>query len=150
MEVMRLSKSGEVRGNLLFTAPPAGPVRAVLNQVNPGDGTIYEVLPEVRNVRLINAQIRCTWTLQPTPLELHAVIDGVTWNWSQGNPVSNTSYYPVITPELDVDAQWLNATLYGYYRASLLDARSLSISAEISGGTVQNLDCWVYYALYGG
>ena len=119
---------------------------AVLNQANPVSGTKYEVLAETKNVRIIGIVVVCTWTVQPTPLEIHVTIDGQAIKHSQTDPESAKFYYPTINRQsfeqgqvMDVGAQQSNIPF-------LYEGRSIKVEAEITGGTVSNLSARVKYA----
>jgi len=117
---------------------------ATLNQANPGDGTQYEVLPTTRNARIIGITVICTWTVQPTPLEIHVTIDGQTLTFAKTDPVSGTYYTIELNPERAENAGYLTGWAAGYY--ILMEGRSIRITAEITGGTVSNLSARVKYA----
>jgi len=119
---------------------------AVLNQANPGSGTQYEVLPTTRNVRIISISVVCTWTVQPTPLEIHVTLNGQTLRFAVTNPASGTSYYAVWMGNNAPNAQLLDTTHWEQTRGFLVEARSVRITAEITGGTVSNLSARVIYA----
>ena len=136
---------------------------ATINQTNPGDGTKYEwssdgtqanKLGTQKNVQLLGIIVKCTWTVQPTPLEIHAVIDGVAWKWTKTDPVSDTDYFCYIQPDIAPLSQTLvgsaqavttvgDVTLDRYFSGG---ARSVKVEAEITGGTVSNLSARVKYA----
>ena len=133
----------------LLLAPPwfMNQTDAFLNQANPVSGTKYTVLDTVRNVRILSMGIMVTWTVQPTPLELHGTIDGITYKWSKTNPVSATWYFPYVSPQLATNAQVLTNTLESE-KAFYIDAKSVKIEAETTGGTSNPLQCRVRYAKY--
>jgi len=120
---------------------------ATLSQNNPGDGTKYTVLATTRNVRIIGISVQCSWTVQPTPLEIHLTIDGQTLTFGQSNPVSATPYYPRTLMGI---AQLANDSLMMTGSAQdisfLLEGRSVKVEVEITGGTVSNLSARVKYA----
>ena len=66
---------------------------ASLNQANPVSGTKYTVLDTIRNVRIIGIEVNVTWTVQPSPLEIHITIDGQTLRFFKTDPVSATAYF---------------------------------------------------------
>jgi hypothetical protein len=117
---------------------------AVLSQANPVSGTKYAVLPTTRNVRIIGSMIYVTWTVQPNPLELHMLVDGIQCTWAQANPVSPTFYYPYNHPGYAANSQYLDTTRPDN-RVFLLEGRSIFVEAEITGGTVNPLVCRVKY-----
>ena len=116
-----------------------------LDQANPVSGTKYEVLPETKNVRIISIFIQCTWTVQPTPLEVHVTIDGQSIAHSQTDPVSDERYHAEVRAYNPPTAQALSLTNPAS-RAFLYEGRSVKIEAEITGGTVSNLAARVKYA----
>jgi len=122
---------------------------AVLNQANPTSGTLYEVLPETPNCRIIGVAVRCTWTVQPTPLELHITIDGIVFTFSKTDPVSDQWTFPQAETFYDVPANagLLNtSTAFQGYKTWLKEGRNIRVQAEITGGTVSNLSCRLRYA----
>lgn len=118
---------------------------AFLDQANPVSGTKYTVLNTTGNVRIISVTIIVVWTVQPTPLEIHVTIDGVTWTSDQVNPVSWTAYHMENTDPASAGFD-LNATGASQFRAFLLEGRSVKIEAETTGGTVSQLMSRVKYA----
>jgi len=118
---------------------------ATLDQANPGSGTEYEVLATTRNVRIISIAIRYTWTVQPTPLQIHITIDGNTVTYSFTDPVTNRWYIAIRRPEFAEDSGILAYITTGTDIAFLLEGRSIRITAEITGGTVSNLSARVKY-----
>jgi len=124
--------------------PPVHQADATLNQANPGSGTQYAVLATTRNVRIISIAVVCTWTVQPTPLEVHLTIDGNTITHTFTDPVSATWYYTSMSAALAELLQPLSATSPD--RPFLYEGRSVAITAEITGGTVSNLSARVKYA----
>lgn len=127
--------SGEIKN-----IPPKLQADAVLNQANPVSGTKYTVLNTVKNVRIKSIAAKVTWTVQPTPLEIHATIDGIAMLWLVGNPVSGTNYFASDTPQATALLQTLGLTAYDQRRGFLLEARSIKIEAEITGGTSDPLE----------
>lgn len=112
---------------------------ALLDQTNPVSGTPYTLLSSTNNVRIIAIMGYVTWTVQPSPLEFHIVIDGVTYGpVSQVNPVSDTNYL------VSLDARYhypqISTTTQDVLRRSFLfEGRNVSITLETTGGTVQKL-----------
>jgi len=122
---------------------------ATIIQSNPGDGTQYEILAATDYVRLISAAIRCTWAVQPTPLELFTIVDGQTITWSKANPVTNTWYFPRVDASSNPDTQELtNLAADQRNRPFVLEGRNMQILGEVSGGTVSQLRAVVKYALW--
>ncbi|NVM23119.1 MAG: hypothetical protein HWN68_15215 [Desulfobacterales bacterium] len=117
---------------------------ATLDQTDPVSGTKYEVLATTKNVRIILIEAQCTWTVQPTPLEIHVTIDGQPLVFSKADPVSEDYYYA--TPYAPVAGGSLNVVAEVRHRAFLLEGRSVKVEAEITGGTVSNLSARVKYA----
>jgi len=117
----------------------------------PGSGTLYEwrdptnttPLGTQRNVRIIGIFVRCTWTVQPTPLEVHLTIDGVVHTASYTDPVSNTGYFVYVDPSLTSGYAMSSGT---GKEAFLVEGRAVKIEAEITGGTVSNLAMRVLWA----
>lgn len=137
------------------TDPDIGPLTvfqqqadATLSQANPVSGTKYTVLDTTTNVRIISIAVRCTWTVQPSPLEIHITIDGQTITHAGTNPVSDDWLFIDFTnAELNEATQLLdssNAELKR--RAFAYEGRSVKVEAEITGGTVSNLSARVKYA----
>ena len=117
---------------------------ATLSQNNPVSGTKYTVLDTTKNVRITGVSAKCTWTTQPTPLEIHLTIDGQAINFSLNNPVSATPYEPYFSK--DTSDGYLTGSDFIYSRAFLVEGRSVKVEAEITGGTVSNLTARVKYA----
>ena len=117
---------------------------AVLNQANPISGTKYTVLPTTKNVRIITIATKVTWTVQPSPLELHIIIDGVNIPISQIDPVSDTWYNAELVDSWTPSAGF--STAHHPHRSFLLEGRSVKVEVEITGGTVSNLNSIVKYA----
>jgi len=118
---------------------------AVLNQANPVSGTQYEVLATTRNVRILGIQANVTWTVQPTPLQIHLTIDGQTIIFNVVDPVSTTIYFATLRASGDPANQALDSTFYDKV-PFLMEGRSVRITAETTGGTVSNLSARVIYA----
>ena len=128
--------------------PPEDQDDATLSQANPTSGTKYTVLDTIANVRIISISVQCTWTVQPTPLEIHITIDGKTITHTFANPVTATDYVAFINPTKAATAQGLSATdpTDLGLPAFLREGRSVKVEAEITGGTVSNLSSRVKYA----
>lgn len=130
--------------------PPKMQDQTIVTQASPGTGTKYTLLDTTKNVRVITAVVRCTWTVQPNPLELHGTIDGQTFRWYSAAPVSNTWYDAVWDSEQDIANQGFvvvgsNAP---HTRAFLLEAQSVKIEMEVTGGTVSEVKGKVIYATW--
>lgn len=130
-------------------AVPEQQADATLNQANPVSGTQYTVLDTMRNVRIKSISIQCTWTVQPTPLEVHVTIDGQSIIYTVANPVTATDYFASHGSAYTPAWQILETTdRFHTGRPFLYEGRSVMIEAEITGGTVQNLSARVKYAQY--
>ena len=119
--------------------PPAWQATATLNQANPVSGTQYVLLDTTLNCRVIACSASCTWTVQPNPLQLHIEIDGQPQVAAeQGNPVSTTTYHGT---KYGTGAQIISfhTNDYTYTRPYLVEGKSIRLTCEITGGTVQNL-----------
>jgi len=126
---------------------------ATINQDDPVSGTKYEwkdadgnPLGTQKNVRIITFTIKCTWTSQPTPLELHITIDGRPIICYRTNPESETVYYP---NNFEYGSE--NIGLGGSYGLNyalpfLLEGRKVKIEVEITGGTVSNIFARIKWA----
>lgn len=109
-----------------------------LNQANPISGTQYAVLPLSTYVRLITGYIAVTWTVQPSPLEMHVTMN-VVHTFAFIDPVSATPYFPAWAPAGAEPAQALVVGTAWDYRAFFAEHKTMSITAETTGGTVSNL-----------
>ena len=119
---------------------------ATLNQANPVSGTKYEVLATSKRVRLIGISVQCTWTVQPTPLEIHITIDGQTVTFTFTDPVTATDYIAFNIPNAAETAQGLKARAEANDLTAppfLREGRTVKVEAEITGGTVSNLSARV-------
>lgn len=118
---------------------------ATLSQANPVSGTKYTVLDTTKNVRVVTAFVSVTWTVQPTPLQIHVTIDGNSLTHQVTNPVSATNYELALNNQgetaqpLSVEGTRLN---WGF----CYEGRSIKIEVETTGGTVSNLSATVKYA----
>lgn len=117
---------------------------AELDQASPGDGTTYDVLPVDELVRLLGFSARCTWTVQPTPLECFVTIDGNTLTFKKSNPVSNTWYYGNLVYSAAENNLPMGTGQFQW--AHVLEGRSVQLESEISGGTVSRLQTRAYWA----
>lgn len=117
---------------------------ATLNESNPISGTKYEVLATTKNVRIIGISVQCTWTVQPTPLEVHLTIDGQTVTFTFTDPATATDYFAKNASGKPETSQELNVT--EPEQAFLREGRNVKVEAEITGGTVSNLSCRVKWA----
>jgi hypothetical protein len=130
--------------------PPVHQPDAVIAQANPGTGVQYPVLAALTpNPRIISLAISCTWTIQPTPLEAHFIIDGNAITHTIANPASAVWHEASLFIQNAPAAQNLNTPInVSQYRAFLYEGRAIGVTAEITGGTVQNLDCRIKWAQY--
>jgi len=124
-----------------YHKPPRQQPIGTLTQANPVSGTKYTLLDTVTNVRVQGIEAEVTWTVQPSPLEIHLTIDGFSRTIQKANPVTATPYY------WDV---WLGIILATALRhvPFFFEARSLKVELETTGGTVQSLDGRIAYALF--
>jgi len=124
---------------------------AVVSQATPVSGTQYTVLDTTRNVRIHACVANVTWTVQPSPLEVHATIDGQTYTWSQANPVTATNYAIIQSVAGDGSAitGGLMALTYGVDTLFVndLEGQSVKVLAEITGGTSDPLACRLKYSV---
>lgn len=131
--------------------PPAYQDDLVLNQVNPTSGLEYVLLPPTLNVRIVSISCNVVWTVQPSPIECRMNVDGAIQNFQQANPVSARVYIPQILSFLAPGAMSMaDSTVFdpSTNRPFLLEGRSIRIAFETTGGTVQNLEARIKYALY--
>jgi len=134
-----------MRGDHKTYEVPEHQANATLNQAAPVSGTRYTILDTTKNARILKVSIHCTWTVQPTPLELHITIDGQALTFAQTNPVSTQRYRPIFSPNnvmVNCDDGGTDATIPAFF----IEGRSVKIEAEITGGTVSNLSGTVRYA----
>ena len=122
---------------------------ATLSQDNPVSGTEYALTgfsnPQ-SNVRIIGASAAVTWTGQPTPLQIHIDIDGNRHTWNFTDPVSETPYQARrMNLSLASDSYTLEALTEAAH-AFLAEGRSVSVTVETTGGTVQNLSARLHWA----
>jgi len=110
------------------------------------DGTQTNKLGALKNIRIISIVAQCTWTVQPTPLEVHITIDGQALLVTKTDPVSAANYFVVINDNDAPGAMAFETGSTGKYRSFLLEGRSVKIEVEITGGTVSNLFLRVKYA----
>lgn len=117
---------------------------ATLSQANPVSGTAYTVLATSANVIIKTGWAKVTWTVQPTTLEVRYVIDGITVNFGVGNPVSADNYEPQINKAVAMASSGLVAlnndrVLYE------IGGRSVTVAAEVTGGTSNPLEARIKY-----
>ena len=121
--------------------------------VAPAANTLYPILAATPNVQVKSVSASVTWTVQPDPLEIVIVVDGITWTYSFANPVSTTNYIlaeSVVSLAADQASQILAATLSAtttFHR--VFEGRNVAIYArtgKTTAGTVSNLTARVKYA----
>ena len=142
-----------VKIGLKYPIPPVLQPDATINVTDPASGQKYEwqhppgtPLGTQKNVRIISIAIRVTWTVQPTPLEIHIALDGRSIIHSQIDPGPNTWYYAVIQKQLNESSQTMETPSGGYEGRFLWEGRSVKVEAEITGGTVSHLSARVKWA----
>jgi len=130
---------------------PEQQVDSVTIIANPVSGTKYgwragptgsgAELGAQKNVRIISIEAILTWaTTQPTPLEVHAVIDLETFKWSQTDPVSVTPYFVQFHGSVAPTSEFLETTDPVGSRSFLVEGRSAKIEIEITWATTQPTD----------
>lgn len=126
--------------------PPEHQEDATLDQDDPVSGTKYTLLATTTNVRIIGGAVKVTWTVQPSPLEVHITIDGVLYTFTKEDPVTATFYMVRrFDASLAETAQLLEETLT-LAHAFLLVGRTVKVEVETTGGTVSNISARVKYA----
>ena len=121
----------------------------VLNQANPVSGTQYVVLAETTFVGIRGGAAQCTWTVQPTPLELHHVLDGIDLLSQRVNPASATYYFLA-------EASWPTGLLQDLIaidyaersKGYIFEATTALFIGEVTGGTVQNMTIRLKWSRY--
>jgi len=129
-----------------YNVCPKQKADATLSQANPTSGDKYTVLSTARRVRVIGISVWVSWTVQPTPLEVHCTVDGQSYLFSIANPVNGTRYSAFIDERYGIGVSTLGADSYAKYRAYLFEGRSVKIEVETTGGTVSNISAKVVYA----
>ena len=110
---------------------------AAISQANPVSTTLYEVLPTTKNVRLISVAAAITWAVtQPTPLEAHVLIDGVSMIFLKTDPVTGTAYFAQVWGDPSAINQGLTA-VEDVGRSFLLEGKSVKVEVEIAWATTQ-------------
>lgn len=123
-----------------YVPVPALQADATLSQANPVSGTKYTVLATASMTRIEGVAAKVTWTVQPTPLEVHGTIDGIDITFGYANPVSATNYYISdfsVNAHNAMNGQGLSGSSATY--KNRIEGRSVKIEAETTGGTSQNL-----------
>lgn len=122
---------------------------ATLNQDNPTDGNPYTVLATTANVKILSIGVKQIHSVTPTNLQIHVTIDGQTITFEKTSPTSNWWYECIRCVDKANTAQELgDSDNVEYYMAYLMEGRSVKVEAEVNGGTVSNLACYVKYAKY--
>lgn len=124
---------------------PTHQAEVSLNQANPTSGTKYEVLDDTL-VRLIAVAAKTTWTVQPTPLELHITVDGQTLRWFTANPASNVWFWVLWNYGDGSNDQAFVTPDYQKAIAFLLEGRDVKVEVEITGGTTSSVQCRLKWA----
>jgi hypothetical protein len=128
---------------------PTHQADAVLSQTNPTSGDKYTVLDTTEYVRLIGIAAQVTWTVQPSPLEVHATVDGQALRWFRNNPNTATNYFAHLDVRTAANAGALGPSdVLWQYNSFILEGRSVKIEVETTGGTVSNMTCRVQYAVW--
>lgn len=122
--------------------PPERQPDTLLVQANPVSGTKYLVLDTTPNVRIKAVAVRCTWTVQPSKLELHVTVEGTPYSPSVNNPPSTTWYYLDVT-DPTADFTLTPTGTVPLRKAWAIECRRIKIEVEITGGTVSELRCRV-------
>ena len=140
--LVKLSTSGSGKPHY---GPPTLQTDATISQANPVSGTKYEVLALTKNCRLIETIVVVTWTVQPTPLEVHITVDGILRSYSIANPVS-ASGYGVSAIAYTASGGTLSATYTSTYKPFIVEGKTIKVEVETTGGTVSNISARVVYA----
>jgi len=139
---------------------PEHQARSVMVMANPISGTLYEwdsaggvvnPLGPQRNVRILEIAVNCTWTVQPTPIQVHLQIDGRTYIFSLTDPVSTQNYIPYLSAIFADNAQELiitSSTESTRKGQPFIEGRSVRIWFEITGGTVSELEGQVLWSRF--
>jgi len=115
---------------------------ATKTQANPDSGQTYTVLDTNKRVRIISIEVKVTWTVQPTPLEIHVTIDGQTVTYTFTDPVTATSYIAFNIPNAAETAQGLKARAEANDLTAppfLREGYSVKVEIETTGGTTSEL-----------
>lgn len=124
---------------------PSVQADVTLNQANPVSGTTYTILDTTNNVRILGIEVIVTWTVQPTPLEIHIAVDGQSYSIAFANPVS-VSVYRV--RKRAAPAAKFDLLAAAVVQGIVIEGKSVKIEAETTGGTVQNLSGTVWYSRF--
>jgi len=109
------------------------------------DGSVANALGTQKNVRIIGIECKVTWTVQPTPLEVHITVDGVELTGGMTNPTTATSYY-VIMRSFSAGALVVSTVDSLPSSPFIVEGRSVKVEVETTGGTVSALTARVKWA----
>ncbi len=118
----------------------------LVSEIPPTLGTKYTVLDTTELVRIDAISVKCNWTVQPTPLEIYLTADNDTLLYSKTDPVNNTFYTCQFNPQRAAISQYLATETETLRRAFFMEARSVKIEMEITGGTVSAIQCRLKWA----
>ena len=113
------------------------------------DGSVANAIGTQKNVRIISVSVAVTWTVQPTPLEVHFTIDGIPITHSVANPTTSTAYQITLDPNSAMTNQMLLSqagTSYHLIIPYRYEGRTVKVEAETTGGTVSALNMRVKWA----
>lgn len=116
---------------------------AVLTQANPVSTTKYTVLATTKNVKIFGITVKVTWTVQPTPAEIHLTVDGQDISTDQANPVSTTIYR--LRRRTDPAIMYDFTTSATVSTGTIVEGRSVKVEDETTGGTVSEIEGKVWY-----
>lgn len=124
---------------------------AAYTKAAPTSGDKYTVLDTTKKVRIISIMVKVTWTVQPTPIEVHITIDGNAIIHTQANPVSAQPYVAALDPTQDLSTQHLAivgaADLKTGLPSFIYEGKTVKVEMETTGGTVSGLSGLVKYAV---
>jgi hypothetical protein len=123
-----------------------------ISQANPVSDTIYNVLPNTANVRLIGLSAKITWGVtQPTNLRIIVTADGEVITFTLAAPVTATNYIAALSSQLTHPNQLLFVTtsLDEQHRAFMLESKNVQVDVAVTWGVTQPtpLECNVEYAI---
>jgi len=119
----------------------------VVTETPPTSGLPYTLLDTAQKVRIIGIGAQCTWTVQPTPLEVHINIDGRAETATMANPVTATPYCVRKWAEHNAGMFTLDTVSHIHSRAFMIEGTNIEVLIEITGGTVSNLTARIKYQL---
>ena len=112
---------------------------------NPATGVQNSILTEHFNPRILSIAAQVTWTVQPDPLEIHLILDDLTYRWFRSNPITATWYYAELEPTALIGGMPMSSTRPDI--AFLIEGRKMtSLKFESTGGTTSNAKCYVHWA----